>query len=104
MVKKKKSRSNLDITCENKTPLIILREDIKQKLLIRFLIIRVFITENERQKMNELISPKTVSGEVIYNSVETHKISLKNTVDKDINKIKIISLSNYSFLRGTDRL
>ena len=30
-----------------------------------------------KKKMNELISPKTVSGEVIYNSVETHKISLK---------------------------
>lgn len=65
---------------------------------------QVFITENEKINMNKLISPKTVSGEVIYNSVEAHKIFLKNIVDKDINKIKIISLSNYSFLRGTDRI
>ena len=65
---------------------------------------KVFITENEKIKMNDLISPKTASGEVIYNSVETKNRFLKNKIDKDINKIKIISLSNYSFFRGTDRI
>ena len=65
---------------------------------------KIFITENEREKMNVLIYPEKTDGELIYNSVEIKKDLIKPKYAKKLKTIKIFSLSNYSYPRGTDRI
>ena len=65
---------------------------------------KIFITENEKEKMDHLLYPKKAKGKLIYNSVEVNKKALSLHKNKISNPIKIASLSNYSYPRGTDRL
>ena len=64
----------------------------------------IFITENELANFQNLTSKK-VSGHIIHNAVRNVKI--KSPVHRSIaddQRIKIISLSNFSKARGVDRL
>ena len=65
---------------------------------------KIFITENERENMDELLYPKKATGELIYNSVEIENNKLNLNKYKISDPIKIVSLSNYSYPRGTDRI
>ena len=65
---------------------------------------KIFITENEEKKMNDLLHPKKAKGQLIYNSVEINEKILGSYKNKLSDPIKIVSLSNYSYPRGTDRI
>lgn len=62
----------------------------------------VFITENERETLARQ-ARRSVPGDVIYNPVVTHEVTPHPLVPRD-GRLRIASLSNYSYQRGTDRL
>jgi len=62
----------------------------------------IFITENERKNMLTLLDQNISKGKVIYNPLpDYHK---EKKIRKNLKKLKIISLSHYSYERGTDQL
>ena len=62
----------------------------------------VFITENERETLTRRVC-WPVSGDVIYNPVSALEVSPHPLVPRD-GRLRLASLSNYSYQRGTDRL
>lgn len=63
----------------------------------------IFITENEKHYFENLINQK-IKGRVIYNSVELNKNTKKLKLSNNKDELKVLSLSNYSYFRGTDRI
>ena len=63
----------------------------------------IFITENERDKVANLtgMPPK---GEVIYNIVSTPTAIEKDPTISSLPEFKLVSCSNYAWLRGNDQL
>ena len=63
----------------------------------------IFITENEREHF-QLLCNRQVQGQIIHNPVKQRKVThLKKTAERK-RHINILSLSNFSFQRGVDRL
>ena len=63
----------------------------------------VFITENEKDNVRKLGA--TTVGEVIFNTITSFKqLPEKHELLSNDSRFKICSLSNYSWLRGIDRL
>ncbi len=63
----------------------------------------IFITENERDKVANLtgMPPK---GEVIYNIVSNPSVIEEDRMIADLPEFKLVSCSNYAWLRGNDQL
>lgn len=101
----KKEKPNLILTLHVRTnPVNTYTGRFQAKVSHKIFSNKIFITENEREKMNELIYPEKTDGELIYNSVEIKKNLINSKHIKKIKTIKIFSLSNYSYPRGTDRV
>ncbi len=62
----------------------------------------VFITENERETLSRR-TRRLVHGDVIYNPVSVPEVAPHPLVPHD-GRLRLASLSNYSYQRGTDRL
>ncbi len=64
----------------------------------------IFITENEYKNFSNFLINKNFKGQIIHNIVE--KKNIKNNLFKSLrvkNTFKIGLVSNYSFIRGSDR-
>lgn len=65
----------------------------------------VFITENELNHMQNLVNNKKITGKIIFNPVKISSNKYTNYYKVPTDKrIKIAVLSNYSFMRGIDRV
>lgn len=72
------------------------------RTIVRNLDNLIFITENERETLKRL-SGMQVDGDVIFNIVDEIDADPSAAVPKD-KRFKIASLSNFAWVRGTDRL
>lgn len=100
----KKKRPRLKFTLHLRTlPYKNLFSKIQAKISYYLFDDFIFISENEKYYFEELINKKT-KGKIIYNSVELNKNIEKFELSNNNNELKILSLSNYSYFRGTDRI
>jgi len=74
---------------------------VQAKIIKRIVSHHVFITENERKYLYDLIGP--VKGKIVHNLsiTNTNEVSPHPAVAAD-NRLKISSLSNYDYVRGVD--
>lgn len=78
---------------------------IQARIADKFIDKFIFITENEYLRFLKLTGKKKVRGEIIYNPVERkEKHSSQFNYLKKAKCFNIGLISNYSFMRGTDRI
>lgn len=73
--------------------------------LINYIDHFIFISENEKYHFNKLIGKRKISDAIIYNPIKKKEINLKKyAFIKEKKKFILGTVSNYSYLRGLDRL